>query len=64
MLKHLYKVMGLVIIFAAALWFFGKYIEEINVYTPGNTVEAKGDLSCIVYQFVRQGYEQAVRIQQ
>lgn len=49
MLKHLYKVMGLVIVFAAALWFFGKYIEEINVYTPGNTVEAKGETYPVLY---------------
>ncbi len=49
MLKHLYKGMGLIIIFAAALWFFGRYIEEINVYTPGNTVEAGGETYPVLY---------------
>ncbi len=49
MLKHLYKGMGLVFVFAAALWFFGRYIEEINVYTPGNTVEAGSETYPVIY---------------
>lgn len=48
MLKHIYKIMGLVIVFIAALWFFGRNIEEIKVHVINDTVESESETFPII----------------
>ncbi len=48
MLKHVYKIMGLIFIFAAALWFFGKHTPEANVQKVSETAAAEKEAFPIV----------------
>lgn len=41
MLKHIYKILGLIVVFVLALWFFSKNIEEIKVHIIDDTVESE-----------------------
>lgn len=43
MLKHLYKIMGLIIIFILSLWFFGRNMDVINSHIYEETVEITGE---------------------
>lgn len=43
MLKHLYKIMGLIAVFVLALWFFGKNMEVMNNNIYNETVESAGE---------------------
>lgn len=48
MLKHVYRLLGLVIVFAAALFFFGRNIEVIQVHVEKNMVQMDGETLPIV----------------
>ena len=43
MLKHLYKIMGPIIIFILSLWFFGRNMDVINSHIYEETVEITGE---------------------
>ena len=48
MLKHVYKIMGLIFVFVAALWFFGKYTPEANVHKISEIAAAEKETFPIV----------------
>ncbi|MDE6636238.1 MAG: hypothetical protein K2K09_06490 [Lachnospiraceae bacterium] len=48
MLKHVYRLLGLIIIFAAALIFFGKNIEVIQVRVDNSITQMDGETLPIV----------------